>query len=144
MLTLTSINALWFLLDLLTCLLTYLLSRFSLFLWLIRIRYLELYNNNYFLYSCMMQHASIRVLHILYFCSSFMNDCNANVFALQRVSVLLNSWFIVFVVPWKLFITGRLPCSVSEALASRVLVFVARWRHNFREIAAENCEYSKN
>jgi len=24
-----------------------------------------------------------------------------------------------------------------------VLIFVARWRHNFREIAAENCEKSK-
>ena len=25
-----------------------------------------------------------------------------------------------------------------------VLIFVARWRHNFREIAVENCEKSKN
>ena len=25
-----------------------------------------------------------------------------------------------------------------------VLIFVARWRHNFREIAVKNCEKSKN
>ena len=34
--------------------------------------------------------------------------------------------------------------ALSEALENRVLVFVARWRHNFREIAVENCENSKN
>jgi len=25
-----------------------------------------------------------------------------------------------------------------------VLIFIARWRHNFREIAVKNCEKSKN
>ena len=58
---------------------------------------------------------------------------------LMRYSALFSEWSVLSGVLKEVLKTTSL--GVDYYI---VLIFVARWRHNFREIAVKNCEKSKN